>query len=86
MSASSYAVPVAAVSHGADFAGKITFAQLVAEGVSLHSAAVVELGPQGWVATVLYTAPGQPARQQVAHVGLLWPPELPHQQGAAHAG
>lgn len=86
MNALSFAVPIVAVSHGADFAGKITFAHLAAEGVNLHPAAVVERCEAGWVATVLYTAPGHPTRQQVAHVGLLWPAQLPHQQEASHVG
>jgi hypothetical protein len=71
-----YAVPLEAVSHGADFAGKIVLTKLAAERAELHQAAVVELGPQGWLATVLYTTPGRPARQQVAHVALLWAPQV----------
>ena len=86
MTGLSFAVPVVAVSHGADFAGKITFTQLAAERAELHEAAIVELGPAGWVASVLYTHPGRPARQHVAHVTLLWPARLPHQQEEAANG
>ena len=82
--ASSYAVPVEAVKHGADFAGQITIGHLVEDGVALHEAAVVELGPHGWTATVLYTSPGRPTRQQVAHIALLWPREFLTQQGSDH--
>ncbi len=86
MTEMSYAVPIVSVSHGADFAGKILLTQLAAEGVDLHPAAIVELGAKGWVATLLYTTPGRPTRQQVAHVALLWPDKLPHQTQEAADG
>lgn len=82
----SYAVPIVSVSHGADFAGKILLSHLAAQGVDIHDSAVVELGATGWIATVLYTAPGRPSRQQVAHVGLVWPERLPHQNQEAANG
>lgn len=81
-----YAVPVEAVSHGADFAGKLTLVDLVAERADLRESAVVELGPNGWVATVLYTCPGQPRHVRVAHVRLLWAPQVsPQNKEAPHA-
>jgi hypothetical protein len=82
MSAASFAVPLEAVCNGADFAGKILLAQLIAERAAMHDAAVVERGAEQWVATILYTAPGNPTRQQIAHVGLLWPmnPVSPNQE------
>jgi hypothetical protein len=68
-----YAVPVEAVSHGADFTGKLLFTDLHANRMELRPLASVEKVPDGrWVATIFYVSPGTPRRAFSAHVALLW--------------
>jgi hypothetical protein len=70
----SHVVPVEAIRQGITADGAITLARLAAEGAQLHPDAVVELFPNGWVASLIYTRPGFPARTHLAHVGLVWAP------------
>lgn len=69
-----WAVPIEAIRHGATLEGSLTLANLAALSARLQPTATVELGPRGWVASLVYVRPGVPARQECAHVELAWHP------------
>lgn len=69
-----WSVPIEAVRGNADFAGVQTLLELAAQYARYQSTATVELGPDGFVATLIYRLPGHPDRIHHAHLGLVWAP------------
>lgn len=67
-------VPTESIRHSATPGGAQDLARLAADAVVFDSNATVELGPNGFVATLVYSMPGHPTRRGVAHIRLDWQP------------
>jgi len=71
----SWIVPIECVRASADLLGISMLANLAHRHAELRPHATVELGGNGFVATVHYQLPGYVERTEQVHVGLAWAPQ-----------
>lgn len=69
-----WSVPFPSVAYSVTADGAATLARLVSEHAMFEPSAIVELGPYGFTAALIYRRPGFPDRIQHAHVSLAWAP------------